>query len=300
MRQQQVKSAFTFAFISTGFAAMISQITLLRELIILFTGNELVIGIILATWLFWTAAGSGILGRLTSGIKNSKLLFILLQLFLAALIPATFLFVNSARKIFSISPGEIISPLFVFLIPFIALSFVGLAIGFLYTLGCKVLTILDSTIELVPGKIYFYEAIGSGIAGFIASIFIFQFLENIQVILIISLFNLLVGFFMICFLYPKLRLKLLLPVVVLMILIIKFFPAWNITAQKLSWGKLELLKTKTSIYGNLTAVRVGETISFYENGVLMFTHPDLMHDEESVHFALLQHPFPEQEVHIYQ
>jgi hypothetical protein len=41
-----------------GFSAVIGQIVLMRELIVVFSGNEISLGIMLASWLFWTAIGS--------------------------------------------------------------------------------------------------------------------------------------------------------------------------------------------------------------------------------------------------
>jgi spermidine synthase len=47
-----------------GFTAVIAQIILLRELMVVFCGNEMSLGLMLASWLLWTAIGSGALGRL--------------------------------------------------------------------------------------------------------------------------------------------------------------------------------------------------------------------------------------------
>ena len=43
----------------TGFSAVVGQIVLMRELIQVFNGNEISLGILLGTWLLWTAVGSG-------------------------------------------------------------------------------------------------------------------------------------------------------------------------------------------------------------------------------------------------
>ena len=54
----------TAAPVCIGFTAVIAQIVLMRELVVVFCGNEVSLGMILATWLVWTAFGGGILGRL--------------------------------------------------------------------------------------------------------------------------------------------------------------------------------------------------------------------------------------------
>lgn len=47
-----------------GFSSMLGQILLMRELIVVFYGNELSLGVMLGCWLFWTSIGSMVLGRL--------------------------------------------------------------------------------------------------------------------------------------------------------------------------------------------------------------------------------------------
>ena len=58
------------------------------------------------------------------------------------------------------------------------------------------------------------------------------------------------------------------------------------------WKGYRVIGSEDTPYGNLTAVSAGGQMSFYENGLWMFTYPDLRTAEESVHFALLQHPEP--------
>ena len=46
-----------------GVNAICCQIILIRELIAVFSGNELTMGFVLASWFFWVALGSSIGGR---------------------------------------------------------------------------------------------------------------------------------------------------------------------------------------------------------------------------------------------
>jgi len=54
---------FSVAILAKGFSGLVAQILLLRELLIVFSGNELSIGIILANWLILGAIGSYLVGR---------------------------------------------------------------------------------------------------------------------------------------------------------------------------------------------------------------------------------------------
>ena len=49
-----------------GFTSVIAQIVLMRELIVVFYGNEISLGIMLVGWLLWTALGSGLAGKLAA------------------------------------------------------------------------------------------------------------------------------------------------------------------------------------------------------------------------------------------
>ncbi len=53
-----MKKRIIFALFLIGFAAILGQIILMRELLIVFYGNELSTGVVLANWLIWTSASS--------------------------------------------------------------------------------------------------------------------------------------------------------------------------------------------------------------------------------------------------
>ena len=59
-----VKYIIIFGLI--GFSATAAQIVFLREFFTAFSGNELSLGIVLAAWLFWTAIGSYLFGKIFS------------------------------------------------------------------------------------------------------------------------------------------------------------------------------------------------------------------------------------------
>lgn len=255
-------------------------------------GNELTLGIILALWLLWTAAGSGLFGLLTRYLKNPFRLLYFLQFIIVLLLPLTIFFIRLSRNIFSLLPGEVTSPFLIFIIPFVVLAPIGTLFGFFYTLSCKVLSETEKQISKVPGRVYFLEAIGSGLAGFFASIFFFRYFDNFQILLIVCSVNLMSGLMLLYYSNKKLFRFLMSVFLSAFILIAILSLRLNRLITKKSWGNIELLESRTTIYGNISVTRLNDSISFYENGMLIFTHPDIMYAEESVHFALLEHPAP--------
>ena len=132
MNSKKYSTILSIAFISLGFSSMISQIVFIRELITLFMGNELTLGIILALWLLWTATGSGLFGLFTKYLKNPFRLLYFLQFVIVLLLPLTIIFIRLSRNIFSLLPGEVTSPFFIFFIPFIVLAPIGTLFGFFF------------------------------------------------------------------------------------------------------------------------------------------------------------------------
>ena len=62
-RHTYSRTVLPAALVLVGFTAVVAQVVLMRELIVVFQGNEISLGLLLACWLLWTAAGSGVLGR---------------------------------------------------------------------------------------------------------------------------------------------------------------------------------------------------------------------------------------------
>lgn len=272
---------------------MITQVVTLRELIIVFTGNELTLGIILGLWLLWTAVGSGLINRLIPRLKHPLHTLIFCQLVIVILLPVTLVFIRTSKQIFSLPIGETAPPCFIFILPALAFAPICMLFGFLYALGCKLFAGIDKDSSMVAGRVYLFEGIGAGMAGFVASIVFFRYLENFQIVTIVCIVNLFVAFFLLSVIKKKLVFLWILAIPFFSILIFIFFPRIDRISNQKAWGALQLLRSKNSIYGNIAVTHLGESTSFYDNGALMFTNPDVMSAEESVHFALLEHPSPQ-------
>ena len=87
-----------------GSTAVVAQIVLMRELMVVFYGNELSLGLMLANWLLWTAAGSSLLGRITTKCGNARRCLAGLQLLIALALPATIFAVRPSKSYFQGNP----------------------------------------------------------------------------------------------------------------------------------------------------------------------------------------------------
>ena len=271
-----------------GLGALLAQIILLRELMKVFSGNELTAGIVLTAWLLWTAAGSALSGALADRIQDKPFIFATVQLILSVILLASFLLTRYLRPLLGIPAGEIASLLqmvagiFVLLIPF------GLCSGFLFALGCSLLGEITSKGARSIGHVYAYEALGAGIGGIAFSLLLIHILNPWQICLLTAALFALSAFL----LSRRLRLIALVWVGLLIGLLVLFGIQLDLISQGWGWQGYRLVASKDTIYGNISVITEGPQVSFLENGVWAFTSPDPQTAEEAIHFALLEHPQP--------
>ena len=112
------KFSLYFALLLLGITAIITQVVLIRELIITFSGNELSIGIILANLLILEAAGSFFAGRWAIKFKSDYLPYTILQWLLAVSLPIIIYMARVIKLNLDFIPGEGISIITIFYISF--------------------------------------------------------------------------------------------------------------------------------------------------------------------------------------
>ena len=276
------------AFVLMGLGALLGQIILMRELMVVFSGNELSTGVMLSAWLLWTAMGSALLGIFSDRIQSKSPLFASVQLVLAFILPASFLLARYLRPLLGVPAGEIASlpqmviGIFLLLIPFCLLS------GFLFALGCSLLGEIRGKEAQSVGTVYAYEALGAGIGGVIFSYLLIHILNPWQVVLftaaLLSLSSLLLS--------RRLRPTAILWIGLLIGTLVLYGARLNLVSRGWAWQGYQVKASTDTIYGNITALNDGTQMSFFENGVWNFTYPDPLKAEEAVHFALLEHPMP--------
>ena len=108
--RRRVPATIRAALVLLGFTAVIAQVVLMRELIVVFYGNEISLGLMLSSWLLWTSAGSVVLGRIGAHGPPPVRRVAVLQVLLALALPLTILAVRSSKLIFRPLPGEVLGP----------------------------------------------------------------------------------------------------------------------------------------------------------------------------------------------
>ncbi len=268
-----------------GFTSLITQVIMLREFMLVFSGNELVIGIILAIWMILTGFGAYSGKFVQSGFRNLKTLTS--GLVLQGALPIILVFLINFLRNIVFEPGTSIGILkMVFAVTILLMPFCMIS-GFLFTSLSSLYSQATGTIKIEP--VYALESTGS-IAGGVLFTYIFTgILSTFQILGILFSVNLLAVFIMLH--RQKTTVYLIIPALVLLaaapfaIHIDKFARQFLFRNQKLTF-------TKDTPFGNLSITDYGGQMNFFENNVLLFTTENAIANEEAVHYAMIQREHP--------
>ena len=178
-----------------GFTAVIGQIVLMRELIVVFHGNEISVGMMLATWLLWTAAGSSLGSRFSPGRTSAPRAVAALECLLGASLFPTVWAVRASKAFFQTVPGELAGPVPMLLTSLICLSVFCLLSGCLFVVATRMYAQMHGhargvSLCVASSSAYLYEAAGSALGGMVASVVLLRFLESFQIAAVVALLNL--------------------------------------------------------------------------------------------------------------
>ena len=275
-------SAFTL-----GLTSMIGQIIIIRELVVVFYGNELSLGIILACWLFWVGFGSLALGRFVDSIPFKERLLSNLQLALSIIIPLNIFFIRLIKSILKIQAGKIIGLAQIISASFVSLSIVCILLGITFILIAKIAAKDSNSPSKHVANIYLLEGLGASIGGLIYTFLLIKAYTPFQNALILGNLNLITSI-----LFSRNIAQLAYLIIFSTTVIFNWPKHLDGFTRSLQVKPLKLIENKDSIYGNISVTKLGDQYSFYENGALMFTGGDISTSEESTHYAMLEHPYP--------
>ncbi len=291
---KQSTSAVRAALTLIGFSAVIGQIVLMRELIVVFNGNEISLGIMLATWLFWTAAGSSLSGSFALGGNNARRAVAALECLLGISLLPTIWALRASRTFFQTVPGELVGPVPMLLTSLACLSLFCVVAGALFVVATRMYEQECAvSARVATSSAYLLEATGSGFGGILASIVLLRFLGSFQIATVVVLLNLCMAAVLLFRMSRKqVRAVTVAAALFAILLLVYAAPSLDRSAQQRLWRGFRLVGSRNSIYGNLAVIQTGNIRSIYDNGVILASAPDENAAEEAVHYALLEHPAP--------
>ncbi|HVM47669.1 MAG TPA: hypothetical protein VMU04_06550 [Candidatus Acidoferrum sp.] len=207
------------AVAALGFSCVITQLALLRELLAAFSGNEMVLGVVLGLWLLLLGLGTALggcrvgtprrgvrpsqntdasarrpylweifaLGRRSSGLRNPLTSLAWIQMLLALLPLAQVFLLRALRNVVfirgaAVGVTETVLGAGVLLLPYCVLA------GFALTLGCAVLTRTDGAAGV--GRAYIADSLGSIVGGVLFSFVLVRCFDHLRLLVFPALLNL--------------------------------------------------------------------------------------------------------------
>lgn len=295
------KSLLGIVIVTMGFSGLIAQMLLLRELLIVFSGSEFSIGIVLSHWLILEALGSLIMGKKGEGIKNSIEVFCSLTILFSIVLPIAVYFIRILKGIIGVSIGESIGFLQILYSSFLILLPISITHGALFTLSCKIYSLYFTRDAPSIGRVYVYEMIGTILGGIAWTYLLIPYLQAFQISVLLAVVNFFVlsVFFMY---YWQFRL-LQKPITIInnLLLVISVWLFFTGRADRLhhlsvnaQYKGLDVVHYQNSIYGNISVIKSEDQFIFFSDGIpeLITPIPDIEFVEKFAHLPLLAHPNP--------
>ncbi|MBS4016169.1 MAG: fused MFS/spermidine synthase [Candidatus Latescibacteria bacterium] len=273
-----------------GASGIIAQIVLIRELLVVFQGNELSIGLILGNWLIAEALGSYLFRRLKisgTGYKSAIFTF-------ALIFPLLIILTRIIRPVMGILPGEIVTIPIMFVSSFLILLPIGFLHGALFTSSVSLIVQQQTKFDSkIPGSVYIIENLGTIIGGVILSFLLIPYLTSLKIAFLFGIINLLA-----VFMINKYRRSLVNYFSLCLIILFGFgvFASSQIehwTLRK-NYPHYNILSSVNTIYSNITVINREEQLIFLVDGnpTVSVPYPDQYFIEDFVNLPLLNHPNP--------
>ena len=288
---------------SIGFFAIVSQVSFLREMLVVFYGNELCVGLIFSFWLVGIFLGALIAsyGR----ARASRLAFMAgcILLLLIILTPIQLAMVRFSRIIFSTPPGEYIQFFKIVAASVLFVSPTSILIGSLFPIVAKLFSSrIDKNANAVT-NVYVWEAVGSLVGGCIFTFLLIPYYDTFTILFLSSSFP--------AVSIAVISAPLVSPVVkaclrgtsfiLLIMIILSFIFGFSIRVNRITAAKrwasfastIELIEEKDSKYQSISLAKQDEMFSIYLNGQYQYSFPDPYQSSIKAHVVMSQHPNPE-------
>ncbi|OGD20108.1 MAG: hypothetical protein A2W03_00745 [Candidatus Aminicenantes bacterium RBG_16_63_16] len=263
-------SAFIPPFL-LGFLASSFQIILLREFCAYFYGNELTLGIVLASWLLCGGLGS----LLSSERRPARPLSGLYELAIL-LVPVSLAAVRLSRFAFRVLPGQQAGLAGAVMAALAAGLLVSFPLGSLFARNVR-------ASEGRVARVYVLESLGAAVAGPILQWALLPLLSNWAAAAVVGAFGL-------ALVHASSEPRRWRPMSLAVAAVLAALVVFDLPSQREYWKPLVFAGGRDTRHGKLQVVKTGEQMSFYVNGARTFSWPDPAAAEDAVHFALLQKP----------
>ena len=296
-----MKKAVLIAILTMGFSGLVAEILLVREFLIIFSGNEFSIGVILANWLILEAFGSFYIGRMVEKVKNKLETFTLITLLFSISLLVAIYLIRILKGMMGVSIGESVGFLSMFYASFLILLPVSVLHGALFTFSCHIYSMFSDQETSSASKVYAYETVGTVIGGIASTYLIIPYLDAFQASSGLAGLNSITCLALLAphwktGRYQKITLTITSAITILFLVLTSQahkLHTYSITAQ---WKNQDIVHYQNSQYGNICVIENEGQYIFFQDGVpnIITPIPDIPFVEKFVHLPLLAHPEPKQ------
>ncbi len=303
--------AYLPAALMLGAVSQVGQVLFLREFLMVFHGNELSIGLILAAWLAWVGVGSRLGAALVNRTDHPFSLLALSAAGLLLVLPAALLVIRELRSLFHVLPGVYLSLSDMALACFVLMGPTCLLLGIQFVVLARIWRESSRAVDSSgAGKTYMVEALGSVLGGILFTFFMVHYFNALQAAIFAVILMLLAVYLLArrgktTVLSPGRLVLVPLGALLLAALVFPFLGDINDWSHRRQWRQLtpdhRLVEVKQSKYGTISVLQRADQYSFFQSGHLIFSTagpetllPGLEEQEAVIyaHLSLVQHPDP--------
>jgi len=268
-----------------GVSCVMTQLALMRELLGAFSGNELVLGVVLGNWLLLMGIGAR-LGWTSDKLRNPLAVLVAMQI-LVAILPLFQVFLLRALRnvIFvrgaAVGVSETVISAFILLLPYCLVA------GYALTLACSLLAREAGASGI--GRVYVADSIGSIAGGVLFSFVLVRYFDHAAILIFPAVLNLLVAVALGIRAGHKLLSAIAGTLAVAMIAM-AFLVDLDGISMRWQYPRQHIVARANSPYGKLLVTESDGQFDFIENGIPLTSTRDDQHVEEVVHYAMAQRP----------
>ncbi|HEY9174764.1 MAG TPA: fused MFS/spermidine synthase, partial [Verrucomicrobiae bacterium] len=269
-----------------GVSCVVTQLLLMREMLCVFAGNELVLGIVLGNWLLLMGVGAW-LARWASPRLSHLGLFVGGQIAVAVL-PVLQLVVVRVLPLGVFTRGATVGVQTTVLSSLLVLLPYCLTAGYLLALACSLLAD-EREASKGAGRTYVADSVGSILGGAVFSLLLVWVVNSFALLAGLGFLNLMLAALLAWHSQRRRMLALALlalPGLAAFAFLVK--PDHRLT--ELQHSSEELLFRGNSPYGQLVVTRANGQINFLQNGLPVLSTHNTEQVEEAAHCAMAQRP----------
>lgn len=266
-----------------GVSAVMTQLALMREMLSVFAGNEMVLGILLGNWLLLTGLGAW-LGRRADRWRAPVTVLFWAQVLVALLPLAQVCAIRLLRNVVFLRGAAVgvtgtVAGSFTLLLPYCLVS------GVFLTLACAILARDEGTPAI--GRVYVADSVGSIAGGVLFSFVLLPWFDHFALLCFPAVLNLaLAGF--VAWLFRRRWVAGTTAALLAGVTGVALFTDVDRLTTARQFAGQAVMFAANSPYGRLVVTKTAGQFSFFENGVPFLSTHNIEPVEETVHYAMAQ------------